>query len=183
MATGSIRNVSGISHDERLHPGLVDKFLVTQTYDERPGQQFFAGCATTADPGDPAYTAEPWVSLACQVGRIAREAAFPYIQDTVETTTASENNGAVPMGALTESQALRIEADVAGPIEAFLFKPKSDNRPSANRLPDVDESGNPLKTVTALRDYSVVATNELRLEVRFSRLGIIYSIDIGITLL
>jgi hypothetical protein len=47
----------------------------------------------------------------------------------------------------------------------------------------VDESGNPLKTVTALRDYSVVATNELRLEVRFSRLGIIYSIDIGITLL
>ncbi len=76
-----------------------------------------------------------------------------------------------------------IEADVAGPIEAFLFKPKSDNRPSANRLPDVDESGNPLKTVTALRDYSVVATNELRLEVRFSRLGIIYSIDIGITLL
>jgi len=183
VATGSIRNVSGISHDERLHPGLVDKFLVTQSYDERPGQQFFAGCATTADPGDPAFTAEPWVSLACQVGRIAREAAFPYIQDTVETTTAPENNGAVPVGALTESQALRIEADVAGPIEAFLFKPKSDNRPSANRLPDVDESGNPLKTVTALRDFSVVATNELRLEVRFSRLGIIYSIDIGITLL
>lgn len=101
----------------------------------------------------------------------------------METTTATENNGAVPVGALTESQALRIEADVAGPIEAFLFKPKSDNRPSANRLPDVDDSGNPLKTVTALRDYSVVATNELRLEVRFSRLGIIYSIDIGITLL
>jgi len=183
VATGSIRNVSGISHDERVNPGLSEKFIVTQTYDERPGQQYFSGCSTTADPMDPAYTAEPWVSLACQVGRIARDAAFQYMQDTVETVTVAENNGAVPVGALTALQAQRIEADVAGPIEEFLFKTKSDGRASANRLPDVDGSGNPYKTVSARRDYSVVSTGELRLDVQFSRLGIIKTIEIGITLI
>lgn len=183
VATGSIRNCSGISHDERTAPGLFDKFIVTQTYDERPGQQFFSGASTAADPSDPAYTREPWVSLACQVGRIAAEAAFIYIGDTVATVAVSENNGAVPVGALTATQARIIEDVVTTPIENFLFEPKTDGRPSAERLPATDSSGAPLKTVTALRNYSAKATKKLKLEVLFVREGIIEQIEIGINLL
>lgn len=183
VATGSIRNCSGISHDERTAPGLFDKYIVTQTYDQRPGQQFFSGASTTADPSDPAYTREPWVSLASQVGRIAAEAAFVFIGDTVETISVSENGGAVPAGALTASQAKIIEDVVTVPIEEFLFKPKTDGRPSANRLPPTDSSGAPLKTVSCLRNYDAKTTKQIRLEVLFSRLGIIESVEIGINLI
>lgn len=183
VASGKIRNCQGISHDERTAPGLFDRFIVTQTYDERPGQQFFSGASTTADPSDPAYTREPWVSLACQVGRIAAEAAFIYIGDTVATVAVPENNGAVPIGALTATQARLIEDVVTKPIEDFLFKPKTDGRPSAERLPAVDSSGAPLQTVTALRNYDAKSAKQLRLEVLFNREGIIESIVIGINLL
>lgn len=181
VATGSIFNVIGISHDERTAPGLFDKFIPTQTYDQRPGQYYFSGCSTTADPSDPAYTREPWVSIACQVARIAADAAFIYTGDTVETISVEESP-AVPAGAFTEAQAASIEATVSAPIEDFLFKPKTDGRPSANRLPAVDGSGAPLKTVTVARNYDAKSTKEIRLEVVFSRLGIIESIDIGINM-
>lgn len=182
VATGQIRNVTGASHDERLNPGLADKFICTMTYTEAPGGIYFAGAATTADPVDPAYTQEPWVSLASQVGRIAKASAFPFTLDTIETVTNPENNGAVPAGALSVAQASIIESAMTAPIEGFLFKPKTDGRPSANRLPDTDSSGAPLKTVTARRDYDAKATGQLRIDVLFSRLGFVFSISIGITL-
>ena len=182
VATGQIRNVTGASHDERVNPGLADKFICTQSYREAPGGIYFSGAATTADPVDPAYTQEPWVSLACQVSRIAKLASFPFTLDTIETISVAEGNGVVPKGAITVAQQAIIESTVTAPIEAFLFKPKTDGRPSANRLPDTDSSGAPLKTVTARRDYSAKDTGELRLDVLFSRLGFVYSIDIGVTL-
>jgi hypothetical protein len=182
VATGSIRNVIGITHDERTAPGLFDKFIPTQTYDQRPGEYYFSGASTTADPSDPAYTREPWVSLACQVARIAADAAFQYIGDTVDTIPVAESP-AVPAGAFTVAQAQTIEAVIAGPVEDFLFKPKTDGRPSADRLPPVDSSGAPLKTVSVARNYSAKDTKQIRLEVLFSRKGIIESIDIGINLL
>lgn len=123
------------------------------------------------------------MSLACQVGRIAAEAAFIYIGDTVATVAVPENNGAVPIGALTATQARLIEDVVTKPIEDFLFKPKTDGRPSAERLPAVDSSGAPLQTVTALRNYPAKDTKQLRLEVLFNREGIIESVVIGINLL
>lgn len=182
VATGQIRSVTGASHDERLNPGLAEKFFTTQTYEEAPGGWYFSGASTTADPLDPAYTEEPWVSLACQVGRIAKAAAFVFTNDTVETVTVPEGNGSVPRGAITVSQAQIIESTVSKPVENFLFKPKTDGRPSANPLPATDDLGNPLRTVTALRNYDAKTTGELRLEVLFSRLGIVWSIEIGINL-
>lgn len=182
VATGAIRNVIGITHDERTAPGLFDKYIPTQTYDQRPGEYYFSGASTTGDPSDPSYTREPWVSLACAVARIAAEAAFIYTGDTVDTIAVAESP-AVPAGAFTIAQALSIEATVAAPIEDFLFRPKTDGRPSADRLPATDSSGAPLKTCTVARNYSAKDTKQIRLEVVFARKGIIESIDIGINLL
>jgi len=122
------------------------------------------------------------VSLACQVARIAADAAFIYTGDTVDTIAVAESP-AVPAGAFTTAQAFAIEATVAAPIEDFLFRPKTDGRPSADRLPATDSSGAPLKTCTVARNYSAKDTKQIRLEVVFARKGIIESIDIGINLL
>lgn len=182
VATGQIRNITGASHDERVNPGLADKFVCTMTYREAPGGIYFAGASTTADPVDPAFTQEPWVSLACEVSRIAKQAAFPFTLDTIETISVAESNGVVPKGAITVAQQSIIESAITAPIEAFLFKPKTDGRPSANRLPDTDESGAPLRTAVARRDYSAKDTKELRLDVLFSRLQFVFTISIGVTL-
>lgn len=183
VASGKIRNAgSAMTHDERLFPGLAGKFLVTTSYDERPGEVYFSGSRTASDGSDPGTSYESFVSLAAQVARIARDAAFLLVEDTLETIGVAESES-VPRGAITENQQTAIQDVVGAAVETFLFTPKTDGRVSANPLPPVDANGAPQRTCTAPRNYDARTLRRLRLGVRFAPLTIAEAIDIDLTLL
>lgn len=125
-----------------------------------------------SDPSDTAYTLLQYTKLALSVGRIAKETAFPLINDSLQVISSPDSTGA-PAGAMALPEANAIEKNISSAIERFLFKIKTDGKVSAS-LQD--------KYVTVLRNYSYLATRELRMEITVTPLGLTRTITIGINL-
>jgi hypothetical protein len=171
--SGTLRNVLGIYHDESKHYGLEpQRFITTRTFDTRPGEFYIASAPTMSDPSDTAYTLLEYTKLALSVARIAKETAFPLINDSLQGIPIPDSTGA-PAGALAFSEAKNIEDFISAAVKGFLFKIKTDGKVSAS----LQE-----KYVTVLRNYSYLATRELRMEITFTPLGLTRTITIGINL-
>lgn len=167
----------GIYHDERKLPGLSDqRFITTRTYAERgDGEQYFTTSPTMADPSDVAHAFVFYNDVLMEAARIAAEAAFVLIEKPAEGIAAAES-AQVPKGAIYASDAAKIENLVGGAVDAFLFRPKSDNLPSASPLAEGES------TITVLRNYNYIGTRELRMEMTVRPLGYNSSITLGVTL-
>ena len=171
--SGTLRNVLGIYHDESKKYGLEpQRFITTRTFSDRPGEFYFTSSPTMSDPSDTAYTLLQYTKVALSVGRIAKETAFPLINDSLQPLASPDSTGA-PAGALAFSEAKNIEDFISAAVKRFLFKIKTDGKVSAS-LQD--------KYVTVLRNYSYSATRELRMEITVTPLGLTRTITIGINL-
>lgn len=167
----------GIKHDEQKLPGLADeRFITTRTFPVKgDGEQYITSSPTMAEPSDVAHSLIMYVDVLMEAARTAAAAAFPLIEKPAEGIGAAES-AQVPKGAIAQGDADSIASLVGGAVEALLFKPKTDNLPSASRLPPGEQ------TITVLRNYSYITTRELRMELRVLPLGYNNVITIGVTL-
>ena len=159
-----------------LDLGHYERFITTRTYAERgDGEQYFTTSPTMADPSDVAHAFVFYNDVLMEAARIAAEAAFVLIEKPAEGIAAAES-AQVPKGAIYASDAAKIENLVGGAVDAFLFRPKSDNLPSASPLAEGES------TITVLRNYNYIGTRELRMEMTVRPLGYNSSITLGVTL-
>jgi hypothetical protein len=172
-ASGVLRNVLAIYHDEALSLSLkAARFITTRTYDIRPGQFYITSSPTMADATDVAFNLLEYSDLALSVGRIAKDTAFPFINRSMDAIPAKDSTGA-PAGALSVTSAATIKAPIQAAIKTFLFRPKSDGQVSASTQTDY---------VTVLRNYSYLATREIRMDVSVTPLGLNELITINVQL-
>lgn len=163
-----------ISHDERLQQGLDSaRFITSRTYDESPGSYWITASPTMADSSEGGYTTMQTSDVMLSVGRVAKAAAFPYIEDTPATIPFAESD-VVPKGAIELTAGADIEVNIGGQVEAFLFRPKKDGRASAGAYPAN------VPACQVLRNYSLKDTNELRLVASANLLGEIRTITIAV---
>lgn len=169
VATGPLRNVLGIYHDEAKSYGLsAQRFIVTRTFPTKPGQYFIQESPTMSDSSDVGYTLLEWVRVALSVARIATDAALIFVNASFDAIGQLDGSGA-PLGAISIASANKIQAYVESAVRAFLFKPKTDGQTSASDF-----------TCTVLRNYSFLATREIRIELNVTPLGVARNIIIGI---
>lgn len=171
--TGTIRNVVGIYHDEFRKYGLdPQRFITTRTFDTRPGEYYITSSPTMSDSSDVGYTLLQYTKLALASTRIAKETAFPLVNDSLPGIPVPDGTGA-PAGALAFSEAQNIENFVSSAVETFLFTPKTDGKVSASRQE---------KYVYVARNYSYLATRQMRMKVGVTPLGLTRTITIGFNL-
>lgn len=176
VKSGPIRNVVAIYHDEYVRPQLdAQRFITARTYDARPGQFFLTGSPTMADTANVAYSLYEWVSVSLSLARVAKEAAFPFLNDVLQAIAVPDQATGAPAGALTAAEASSIEAQIAAPLLKFLFKVKTDGKVSASSY-----TGGK-RPVIVLRNYNYLQTREIRMEVEWTPLGVAKSILIGVT--
>lgn len=169
VATGPLRNVLGIYHDEAKSYGLsAQRFIVTRTFPTRPGQYFIQESPTMSDSSDVGYTLLEWVRVLLSVARISADAALIFVNSSFDAIGQLDGSGA-PLGAISIASANKIQAYVESAVRAFLFKPKTDGQASASDF-----------TCTVLRNYSFLATREIRMELSVTPLGVARNIVIGI---
>lgn len=169
VATGPMRNVLNIYHDEAKSYGLSgQRFIVARTFSTKPGQYFICESLTMSDSSDVGYTLVPWVRVLLSVARIATDSALIFVNSSFDAIGQLDGTGA-PLGAISVASANKIQAYVASAIRAFLFKPKTDGQNSASDF-----------TCTVLRNYSFLATREIRMEIGVTPLGYARNIVIGI---
>lgn len=167
----------GIKHDEYKLPGLADeRFITTRTFAVKgDGEQYITSSPTMAETSDTGHALIMYVDVLMEAARTAAEAAFPLIEKPAEGIAVAES-AQVPKGAISQADADAISSLVGGAVDALLFKPKTDNLPSASRLPPGQ------RTITVLRNYPYITSRELRMELKVIPLGYNSTITIGVTL-
>lgn len=169
VATGPMRNVLNIYHDEAKSYGLsAQRFIVSRTFPTRPGQYFIQESPTMSDSSDVGYTLLEWERVVLSVARIATDAGLIFVNASFDAIGQLDGSGA-PLGAISIASANKIQAYVNSAVRAFLFKPKTDGQVSASDF-----------TCTVLRNYSFLATREIRMELNITPLGVARNIVIGI---
>lgn len=171
VASGPLRNVIAIQHDEDLQYGLYpQRFIVARTFSTRPGEFYVNASPTFSDPSDVGYTLLEWVRVTLSVARIASQNALIFVNSALDGIGQLDGTGA-PLGAISVASAQKVQSYIESAVRAFLFKPKSDGQASAS------DAG---KIVTVLRNYSFLATREIRLDIDLTPLGIAQKIIINI---
>jgi len=169
VSTGPMRNVIAIYHDESKSYGLsAQRFIVSRTFSTRPGQFYIQESPTMSDTSDVGYTLVEWVRVLLSVARISSDAALIFVNSSFGAIGQLDGTGA-PLGALSVASANKIQKYVNDAVRLFIDKPKSDGLPSASDF-----------SVTVLRNYSFLATREIRMEINVTPLGVARNIVIGI---
>ena len=169
LQTGPLRNVLNIYHDETKSPALdQQRFITTMTYPTRPGQFYFVGSPTSSNTSDVGYTLLEWIRVILSIDRISADAALLFVNSVYGGISQLDGTNA-PLGAMFVSDANKIEKYIKQQVDAYVFKPKSDGQVSASSL-----------EVRVLRNYSFIATREVRVEIDLTPLGLARNIIIGI---
>lgn len=176
VATGPMRNVLAIYHDEAVTPQLdAQRFITTRTYDARPGSFYLTGSPTMADATNVAYALVQWVAISLTIARLAKEAAFTFLRDSLQAIGAPDAATGAPAGALTVGEKATIESLISAPVRKFLFLVKSDGKQSASPYADGE------KPVEVLRTNNFVLDRTVNMEVAWRPLGVAELIKIGVT--
>lgn len=171
--TGPLKNILAIYSDEAVTPQLAaQRFLTTRTYDARPGAFFLTDAVTMADSSNVAYSLVQWVGISLSIARIAKEAAFDFLRDSLQGTGAADQGS--PAGALSTAERGQIETLMAGAITKFLFSVKSDGKQSASAY----VGGEKPVEVTAANNF--LEDRTVNIEVGWRPMGVAEIIKIGV---
>lgn len=171
VGRGTLNNVLGLVHDESKNTQLsLQRFITARTFTRLPGQYYINSSPTFSVESDVAYSELEYVRVILSVARIAETNALQYVNSVVQVIGVLDGTGA-PLGAITVQAANAIETFLNQAVRAFLFKPKSDGNYSASDTGQI---------VFVQRNYSLIATQELRIDIDFTPLGITKYITLNI---